>query len=152
MEMNLYKWLVVILVGVTVGILLTHYLAAEYEPDTSTFAQWVDQYGLQIEGKSENSVQYVGYKKSTLYDDFDNIQLTFKAIDKKLERSHDQSTNKKKAQDWDALFCTEQLYDIADNYDGESNKFLGQVRVIISGVVLTTEGQQGINALCRKSE
>ncbi|HIH8064368.1 TPA: hypothetical protein ACYS1S_004192, partial [Yersinia enterocolitica] len=147
MEMNIYKWLIVILFGGVVGILGMWFLTADSEPTGPSFAELVDQYGLQIENRSDKSVRYVGYQKKTLYEDFDGVQLKFTAINEKFERSHDLSDNKKKAADWDSLFCTDELQDIADEYDAKSNHFLGRVRVIIGGVVLTGEGQQGINAL-----
>ncbi|HDZ9831479.1 TPA: hypothetical protein ACYTJQ_004285 [Yersinia enterocolitica] len=152
MEMNIYKWLIVILFGGVVGILGMWFLTADSEPAGPSFAEWVDQYGLQIENRSDKSVRYVGYQKKTLYEDFDGVQLKFTAINDKFERSHDLSDNKKKAADWDSLFCTDELQDIADEYDAKSNHFLGRVRVIIGGVVLTGEGQQGINALCNKNQ
>ncbi|HDL6963518.1 TPA: hypothetical protein PXM28_004173 [Yersinia enterocolitica] len=152
MEMNIYKWLIVILFGGVVGILGMWFLTADSEPTGPSFAEWVDQYGLQIENRSDKSVRYVGYQKKTLYEDFDGVQLKFTAINDKFERSHDLSDNKKKAADWDTLFCTDELQDIADEYDGKSNHFPGRVRVIIGGVVLTGEGQQGINALCNKNQ
>ncbi|WP_145556938.1 hypothetical protein [Yersinia canariae] len=152
MEMNIYKWLIVILFGGGLGILGMWFLTADSEPSGPTFAQLVDQYGVQIEHRSGNSVRYVGFKKNTLYEDFDSVQLKFTAINDKFERSHDLADNKKKAADWETLFCTDELQDIAGEYDGKSNHFLGQVRVIIAGVVLTSEGQQGINALCNKNE
>lgn len=152
MEMSIYKWLIVILLGGMVGIVGMRLLTADFEPAGPSFAQLIDQYGVEIENQSGKSVRYVGYKKKTLYEDFDSIQLTFTATTDKFERSHDLSENKRKATAWDSLFCSEKLGDIADDYDGKSNNFLGQVRVIISGVVLTNEGQQGINALCNKYE
>ncbi|EEP91516.1 hypothetical protein [Yersinia kristensenii] len=152
MEMNIYKWLIVILCGGALGILGMRFLTADTEPSGPTFAQLVDQYGVQIENQSGKSVRYVGYKKKTLYEDFDSVQLTFTAINDKFERSHDLSDNKKKAADWEKLFCSDTLQDIANEYDGKSNHFLGRVRVIIASVVLTDEGQQGINALCNKNE
>lgn len=63
MEMNIYKWLIVILFGGAVGILGMWFLTAETEPSGPTFAQLVDQYGVQIENQSGKSVRYVGYKK-----------------------------------------------------------------------------------------
>ncbi|PNM18364.1 hypothetical protein [Yersinia enterocolitica] len=152
MEMNIYKWLIVILFGGVVGILGMWFLTADSEPTGPSFAELVDQYGLQIENRSDKSVRYVGYQKKTLYEDFDGVQLKFTAINEKFERSHDLSDNKKKAADWDSLFCTDELQDIVDEYDAKSNHFLGRVRVIIGGVVLTGEGQQGINALCNKNQ
>lgn len=152
MEMNIYKWLIVILFGGVVGILGMWFLTTDSEPAGPSFAEWVDQYGLQIENRSDKSVRYVGYQKKTLYEDFDVVQLKFTAINDKFERSHDLSDNRKKAADWDTLFCTDELQDIADEYDAISNHFLGRVRVIIAGVVLTGEGQQGINALCNKNQ
>lgn len=152
MEMNIYKWLIVILFGGVVGILGMWFLTTDSEPAGPSFAEWVDQYGLQIENRSDKSVRYVGYQKKTLYEDFDGVQLKFTAINDKFERSHDLSDNRKKAADWDTLFCTDELQDIADEYDAISNHFLGRVRVIIAGVVLTGEGQQGINALCNKNQ
>ncbi|HDL7707290.1 TPA: hypothetical protein PXP62_004149 [Yersinia enterocolitica] len=152
MEMNIYKWLIVILFGGVVGILGMWFLTADSEPTGPSFAELVDQYGLQIENRSDKSVRYVGYQKKTLYEDFDGVQLKFTAINEKFKRSHDLSDNKKKAADWDSLFCTDELQDIVDEYDAKSNHFLGRVRVIIGGVVLTGEGQQGINALCNKNQ
>ncbi|WP_392431022.1 hypothetical protein ACF3VQ_11765 [Yersinia sp. HM-2024] len=152
MEMNIYKWLIVILFGGVVGILGMWFLTTDSEPAGPSFAEWVDQYGLQIENRSDKSLRYVGYQKKTLYEDFDGVQLKFTAINDKFERSHDLSDNRKKAADWDTLFCTDELQDIADEYDAISNHFLGRVRVIIAGVVLTGEGQQGINALCNKNQ
>ncbi|CQD33200.1 hypothetical protein [Yersinia mollaretii] len=152
MEMSIYKWLIVILLGGMVGVVGMRFLTADIEPAGPTFAQLIDQYGVEIEKQSGQSVRYVGYKKNRLYEDFDSIQLTFTAITDKFERSHELSENKRKATAWDALFCTDKLSDIADEYDGKSNNFLGRVRVITSGVVLTAEGQQGINALCNKNE
>ena len=152
MEMNIYKWLIVILFGGVVGVLGMWLLTADPEPAGPSFAEWVDQYGLQIENRSDKSVRYVGYQKKTLYEDFDGVQLKFTAINDKFERSHDLSDNKKKAADWDSLFCTDELQDIADEYDAKSHHFLGRVRVIIAGVVLTGEGQQGINALCNNNQ
>lgn len=63
MEMNIYKWLVVILCGGALGILGMRFLTADTEPSGPTFAQLVDQYGVQIENQSGKSVRYVGYKK-----------------------------------------------------------------------------------------
>ncbi|WP_145553949.1 hypothetical protein [Yersinia bercovieri] len=152
MEMSIYKWLVVILLGGMVGIVGMRLLTADIEPAGPGFAQLIDQYGVEIENQSGKSIRYVGYKKNRLYEDFDSIQLKFTATTDKFERSHELSENKRKAAAWDTLFCTDRLSDIADEYDGKSTNFLGQVRVIISGVVLTSEGQQGINALCNKGE
>ncbi|WP_145571494.1 hypothetical protein [Yersinia bercovieri] len=152
MEMSIYKWLVVILLGGMVGIVGMRFLTADIEPAGPGFAQLIDQYGVEIENQSGKNVRYVGYKKNRLYEDFDSIQLKFTATTDKFERSHELSENKRKAVAWDTLFCTDRLSDIADEYDGKSTNFLGQVRVIISGVVLTSEGQQGINALCNKGE
>ncbi|CNB52819.1 hypothetical protein [Yersinia intermedia] len=152
MEMSIYKWLIVIVFAGMVGIMGMRFLTADVEPAAPSFAELVDQYGVEIENHSGSSVRYVGYKKNTLYEDFDSIQLKFSAVTDKFERSHDLSDNKRKASDWDTLFCTDKLGDIADEYDGKSNNFLGRVRVIFSGVVLTAEGQQGINALCNKNE
>ncbi|HHL2559911.1 TPA: hypothetical protein ACQ31I_004327 [Yersinia enterocolitica] len=152
MEMNIYKWLIVILFGGVVGILGMWFLTADSEPTGPSFAELVDQYGLQIENRSDKSVRYVGYQKKTLYEDFDGVQLKFTAINDQFQRSHDLSDNKKKAADWDTLFCTDELQDIADEYDAKSHHFLGRVSVIIGGVVLTGEGQQGINALCNKNQ
>ncbi len=152
MEMSIYKWLIVILLGGVVGIVGMRFITADIEPTGPTFAQLVDQYGVEIENHSGKSVRYVGYKRKTLYEDFDSVQLTFTATTDKFERTHELSENKTKASAWDTLFCTDKLSDIADEYDGKSNNFLGQVRVIVSGVVLTNEGQQGINALCNKNE
>lgn len=152
MEMSIYKWLIVILFGGVVGIVGMRFLTADIEPAGPTFAQLVDQYGVQIENKSGKSVRYVGYKKNTLYEDFDSVQLTFTAINDKFERGHELAENKKKAADWASLFCSDELQDIAGEYDAKSNNFLGRVKVIIAGVVLTSEGQQGINALCNRNE
>lgn len=152
MEMNIYKWLIVMLFGGTLGILGMRLLTADTEPSGPTFAQLVDQYGVQIENHSDNSVKYVGFKKNTLYEDFDSVQLKFTAINGTFECSHDLADNKRKAAEWEKLFCTDTLQDIAGEYDAKSHNFFGQVRVIIAGVVLTSEGQQGINALCHKNE
>ena len=152
MEMNIYKWLIVILFGGVVGILGIKFLTTDSEPAGLSFAERVDQYGVQIENRSDKSVRYVGYQKKTLYEDFDSVQLKFTALNDRFERSHDLSDNKKKAADWETFFCTDELQDIADEYDAKSHHFLGRVRVIIAGVVLTGEGQQGINALCNKNQ
>ncbi|CNJ33800.1 Uncharacterised protein [Yersinia aldovae] len=148
MEMNIYKWLIVILVGGIVGGLGVYFLTTDMQPAEPTFAQRVDQYGAQIESHSANSVRYVGYKNKPLYEDLDSVQLTFTAINDKFERSHDLSDNKEKAANWETLFCTDELQDIAEQYDAESTNLLGRVRVVVVGIVLTNKGQQGINAVC----
>ncbi|CNH40990.1 Uncharacterised protein [Yersinia aldovae] len=148
MEMNIYKWLMVILFGGIVGVLGVYFQTTDTQPAEPTFAQRVDQYGVQIESHSANSVRYVGYKNKPLYEDLDRVQLTFTAINDKFERSHDLSDNKEKAANWETLFCTDELQDIAEQYDAESTNLLGRVRVVVVGIVLTNEGQQGINALC----
>ncbi|CNH96188.1 hypothetical protein [Yersinia pekkanenii] len=152
MEMSLYKWLMVVLLGGMAGIMGMRFLTADIESPAPTFAPLIDQYGVAIEDQTGNSVRYVGYQKKTLYEDVDSIQLKFTAITDKFERRHDLSDNKKKVDEWETVFCSDKLSDIADEYDSKSNNFLGRVRVIISGVVLTGDGQQGVNALCNKNE
>lgn len=152
MEMSIYKWLLVILFGGALGIAGMRFLTADIEPAGPTFSLLVDQYGVEIENKSGKSVRYVGYKKKPLYEDFDSVQLTFTAINDKFERGHELVENKKKAADWASLFCTDELQEIAGEYDAKSNNFLVRVQVIVGGVVLTAEGQQGINALCNRNE
>lgn len=152
MEMNIYKWLIVIFFGGAVGVLGMRFLTSDTEPAEPGFAELIDQYGVQIEKRTDKSVRYVGYKKSRLYEDFDSVQLKFTAINDKFERSHDVSDNKRKSADWEAIFCSDELLGIADEYDAKSHHFFGRVRVIIGGVILTGEGQQGINALCNKNQ
>ncbi|AJJ09432.1 hypothetical protein CH64_364 [Yersinia rohdei] len=151
MEMSVFKWLLVILLGGGIGVAGMWLLTSNVESTEPTFSQLIDKYGVQIESKSDKSLKYVGYKKNTIYEDFDSIQLTFSSLNDKFERSHSVAENKKKATDWTSLFCTDDLQDIAGEYDAPSNHFLGRVRVIIAGVVLTGEGQQGINALCHSN-